>query len=452
MPNLDTPTFPFTATGVYVQTAAPLQFGTIPVGATEVAPITISNFGVSGTVTIGTSFNDPSYTVLTTPQNTCQAGIAPGQSCTLPVQFNPSTVGPHNALLTLTPSAGPAPAAVGLNGTAAAIPQISGISPSYGAPAAVITITGSNLGATQGNGYVTVGGAISQVTSWSSTSITIRVPSRATTGNVVVTTAGGPSNGLPFTFYPFPTISGFSPASVAVGSPVTITGNGLLDGGSLARVSFNGIPATIVTDSSGGIQVNVPEGATTGPVAVHVNGVTIFSSTNFEVAGLPVPEISGISPGYGAPAAVINVSGTNFGATQSGGFVTIGGAPSEVIAWSNTGIMVRVPSRASTGNLVVTAGGGTSNGASFTFYSEPSITGLSVDSGPVGTSVTITGNNLVDGGNNATVTFGGIPATISSGTSGSIQVTVPTGATSGRLLVKVNGVSLIASTLFTVTP
>ena len=70
----------------------------------------------------------------------------------------------------------------------------------------------------------------------------------------------------------------------------------------------------------------------------------------------------------------------------------------------------------------------------------------------VGTLVTITGSNLLDGGDNATVTFNGTPAAISSDTSGSIPVTVPTGATSGRILVHVNGVTLIATTDFIVTP
>ena len=125
MQNLYTPTFPFTATGVYVQTATPLQFGTISSGTTEVLPLTVSNFGLPGTVTVGTSINGPSYTVLTTAQNTCQAGIAAGQSCNLPVQFDPIAVGIQNDTLTITPSAGPAPANVALNGTAVAPPTFA---------------------------------------------------------------------------------------------------------------------------------------------------------------------------------------------------------------------------------------------------------------------------------------------------------------------------------------
>ncbi len=125
MPNLYASTFSFTATGVYVQTATPLQFATIPTGATEVQPLTITNFGLPGTVTVATSVNGSSYTVLTTAQNTCLAGITAGQSCTLPVQFNPTADGAQNDTLTITPSAGPTPATVALNGTAVAPPTFA---------------------------------------------------------------------------------------------------------------------------------------------------------------------------------------------------------------------------------------------------------------------------------------------------------------------------------------
>jgi hypothetical protein len=173
-------------------------------------------------------------------------------------------------------------------------------------------------------------------------------------------------------------------------------------------------------------------------------------SSSFTV--IPAPQISGISPNYGAPSALVNITGTNFGATQGNSSVTVGGAPSYVVSWSNTAIAIEVPSRAATGNIVVTTEGEASNGEAFTFYSEPSITSLSANSGAIGTSVTITGNNLLDGRNNAIVTLNGTPATISSDTSGNIQVTVPTGATSGRMLVKVNGVTTIATSVFTITP
>ncbi len=447
MQNLDTPTFPFTATGVYVSSSTPLQFADISTGATAVLPLTITNFGLPGTVTVGTSINSASYTVLNTTQNTCLAGITAGQSCILPVEFNPSSAGDYSGLLTLTPSAGPAPALVSLNGSAG-IPQISGISPSYGAPSAVINLAGNNFGATQGSGYVTVGGALSEVTAWSNNAITIRVPSRATTGNVVVIADAMVSNGAAFTFYSFPTITNVSATSGTVGSLVTITGTNLLDGGGNAAVTFNGTPATVASDTSGSIHFAVPTGASSGRLLVEVNGVTLVALTDFTPT---VPQISGIGPNYGAPSAVISISGNNFGATQGSGYVTVGGALSQVTAWSNNAIAIRVPSNGATGNVIVTALGTTSNGVPFTFYPFPTITSVSGTTGTVGSLVTISGTNLLDGGNKAIVTFNGTPATIVSETSGSIQVAVPTSASSGRLLVVVNGVTLVALGDFTPT-
>ncbi len=329
-------------------------------------------------------------------------------------------------------------------------PQISSISPNYGAPAAPIIITGNGFGATQGNSVVTVGGAPSYVASWSNTAIEILVPSRATTGNIVVTVDGLSSNGEPFTFYSYPAITEVSPLSGPVGTPVTITGNNLLDGGNNATVTFNGTPAAVLSDTSTSIMVDVPTGATTGPIHVRVNGIPLNDAGTFTVTSSQL-NISRISPNYGAPAAPIIITGNGFGATQGNSVVTVGGAPSYVASWSNTAIEILVPSRATTGNIVVTVDGLSSNGEPFTFYSYPAITEVSPLSGPVGTPVTITGNNLLDGGNNATVTFNGTPAAVLSDTSTSIMVDVPTGATTGPIHVRVNGIPLNDAGTFTVT-
>ncbi len=121
MANLYTPTLPFTATGVYPVTSA-LQFGSIFVGATEVLPLTVSNFGLAGTATVGTSVNGSSYNVLTTAQNTCQAGIAAGQSCILPVEFDPVSIGTYDNALTLEASGSSSPSpTVALDGIAAGL-------------------------------------------------------------------------------------------------------------------------------------------------------------------------------------------------------------------------------------------------------------------------------------------------------------------------------------------
>ena len=101
-----------------------LNFGTVSSGSTEQLSLTVTNVGLPGTVTIGTtitvsgeSIKGHSFQVLTTSENTCSAGIPTGQSCTLPVEFAPTMSGDHADVLTLTPSADGGATAVSLVGT-----------------------------------------------------------------------------------------------------------------------------------------------------------------------------------------------------------------------------------------------------------------------------------------------------------------------------------------------
>jgi hypothetical protein len=101
-----------------------LKFGSVSSGSTEVLPLTVTNVGLPGTVGVGTAITvratrtpTSTYKILTTAQNTCLAGIAEGESCTLPVEFAPTTSGTHDDLLTLTPSAGGGSTTVWLVGT-----------------------------------------------------------------------------------------------------------------------------------------------------------------------------------------------------------------------------------------------------------------------------------------------------------------------------------------------
>src|SRR5258708_39612269 len=69
----------------------------------------------------------------------------------------------------------------------------------------------------------------------------------------------------------------------------------------------------------------------------------------------------------------------------------------------------------------------------------PNISSLSPTSGLVGTSVTIARTNFGSTQGTSTVTFNGTTATVTSWGSGSIQVTVPSGATTGNVVVNVGG-------------
>src|ERR1035437_2491564 len=67
----------------------------------------------------------------------------------------------------------------------------------------IVTVVGKNFGATRGTSTVTVGaGAVAAYIAWSDTRVSVAIGSNAATGNIVLTTADGASNGLPFTVRP----------------------------------------------------------------------------------------------------------------------------------------------------------------------------------------------------------------------------------------------------------
>jgi len=69
----------------------------------------------------------------------------------------------------------------------------------------------------------------------------------------------------------------------------------------------------------------------------------------------------------------------------------------------------------------------------------PSITGMSGNVGQVGDSVTLTGTNFGTGSLPVSVAFNGTPTTITSRGTDSVTVTVPTGATTGQVVVASKG-------------
>jgi hypothetical protein len=82
----------------------------------------------------------------------------------------------------------------------------------------------------------------------------------------------------------------------------------------------------------------------------------------------------------------------------------------------------------------------------------PTITGFSPTSGDVGETVTIQGTNFDTTAADNTVTFNGVTATVDSSTATSIVTTVPSGATTGSIFVKVDGMTAASSNSFTVRP
>jgi gliding motility-associated-like protein len=80
-----------------------------------------------------------------------------------------------------------------------------------------------------------------------------------------------------------PTITSLSPSIALIGTTITINGSNFNTLFSTS-VEFNGVSAPIIDITPGTITVNVPVGATTGPIEVTIGCNSVISSSNFTVA------------------------------------------------------------------------------------------------------------------------------------------------------------------------
>lgn len=380
-----------------------------------------SNFGLTqGNSTI--SFNGVSGTPTSWSSNTIVVPV-PAAATSGPIVATVRGVASNSMSFTVTPG-------------------ITNLSATSGVIGSSITITGSAFGATQGTSTVTFNGTTATPTNWANTSITVPVPTGATTGNVVVTVGGLASNGVAFSVKP--NIQSINPAAAGIGDSVTINGTSFGATQGTSSVTFNGTAATPTNWSDTSIVVPVPAGSTTGSVVVTVNGLA-SSGFSFGVA----PKITGISPNVGPAGQSVTISGTSFGASQGTSTVSFNGTAATPSSWTATSITVPVPSGATSGNVVVTVGGLASTGFGFTVASH--ITTVNPASGAVGDSVTVTGTDFGATQGTSTITFNGTAATPSSWNNTSITVPVPAGATSGSIVTNVAGVAS-NSVSFTVKP
>ncbi len=264
-----------------------------------------------------------------------------------------------------------------------------------------------------------------------------------TASNAFGTSSASSSNSITITIL-VPSISSISPSSgpPSGGTSVTIMGSNFT---SNATVTFGGNVGSDTFVSSTELMATSPPGAGSVSVVVTENGQTSNSVTFSYLA----PTISSISPSSGPPSGgtVVTITGSNF---TSNATVTFGGNPATAVTFvSSTEIQATSPQGSGSVSVVVTESGQTSNSLSFN-YLAPTISSISPSSGTTsgGTVVTITGSNFTS---NATVTFGGNPATaVTFVSSTEIQATSPSGTGSVAVVV-VQGPQVSNSLSFTYT-
>jgi len=242
-----------------------------------------------------------------------------------------------------------------------------------------------------------------------------------------------------------PFISGLSPHLGGTGASVTITGSNFgASQGSGSTVSFNGTTASSITSwSAAYIVAVVPSGTTTGPVVVTVSSVQSIGNPTFTLIN---PVISNLEPPNGEAGGEVIVNGSGFGANQASSQVQFNGVAAGVVSWSDTSITVYAPNNATSGPVTVIEDGVTSNGVQFTVTGPLSVTAISPTSGPVGTSVTVTGTGFGATQSNSTVAFGGTNAAVTSWSDTHIVAVVPSGASTGPVGATVASVTAYGPT------
>ncbi|MFC9234776.1 IPT/TIG domain-containing protein [Streptomyces decoyicus] len=352
--------------------------------------VAISGCGLADTSDV--TFGAASVPTFTVTSDTLITAVAPPGSGSVRVSVS-TAGGPSNSLT------------YSYTGSAES-PVLKAIAPEAGDPAGGSDIIAMGSGFT-GTTAVDFGGtAAAGFTVASDTIIGITTPPGTGTVPVRVTTPGGTSNGVSFTYSASlpPRLVAVTPQSARTGDTVVIFGCKV----NRARsVAFGGHPAesfTVLSDNV--ILAVVPSGTGTVPVTVTTPAGT-SNPVRFTYVSAPV--IEAIAPEAGDPAGGSDIIAVGSGFTGATAVDFGGTAAAAFTVASDTIIGITTPPGTGTVPVRVTTPGGTSNGVSFTYSASlpPRLVAVTPRSGRPGRTVVIFGCKV----NRArSVAFGGHPA------------------------------------------
>ncbi|MCX6404200.1 MAG: IPT/TIG domain-containing protein [Actinobacteria bacterium] len=324
-------------------------------------------------------------------------------------------------------------------------PVINSLSVTGGALGSLLTINGKDLTGTSSVKFTAnkLANLSDPATVITDTAVTVKVPAGATTGVITLTARGGAVTSSSFTVYQLPTLSAPAPTVGKAGAIISIAGT-YLTGATFRIGGVVATPAPSFTATAVSARIVVPAGAAlstaVGDSTVSVTTLGGTASAPFTVVGAPA--ISDLSSSSAVVGTDITISGSrllNPTASPAAAAISvkIGGVAAPVKAGATSSqLVVTVPLTAPVGSTTVsvtTLGGTVSTGLTV-LPRAPSVSGLNVATQNRGLTVRISGTNLL----NATVTIGGVSATITGGaTAAALVVTVPENAPLGSQTVLV---------------
>lgn len=242
---------------------------------------------------------------------------------------------------------------------------------------------------------------------------------------------------------PPPGITSFTPASAATGSTVSIIGTNFKG---ITAVSFGGVAAKSFTVvSSTEIKAVVANGNSGNVTVTNTWGTGSKGGFTY----LPPPVIITFTPTSGEVGTTITITGNNFtGATS----VSFGGIAASSFNIVNPNTITAVIATGASGDVTVTSPYGTGSRAGFQFITNaPVITIVNPTAGPIGSTVTITGNNFSNNLNDNIVYFGAVKAVVTEASQTTLKTIVPVGATFDYITVTNRNLTAYSLKPFVVT-
>jgi hypothetical protein len=362
--------------------------------------VTISGTGLTGAT--GVSFGGVAATFVVVSDTTITATVPPS-----------AQQGPVDVIVSTPTGTSPVSSADQFTYSLQSPPNLTLLNPTSvsGTGGVVVNLTGTGFTGATG---VTFDSVAVPFTVQSDTWIIATAPAHtAVPVSVIVTTPGGPSGSLPFSYSPAapaPTITTLTPTTgtTAGGDVVTILGTGFT---TATDVQFGGTSAPsfqVLSDTA--ITVVVPAG-TAG--AVNVTVVTVVGSASLSSAftyGAPSPPtVTGIGQMSGPIGTVVIITGSGFTTATAVSF----GSYSASFTINNDSQITAVAPAQGMGpvNVTVTTAAGTATASNqFTYTTTtPTLTALSPAAGPLvgGNAIAISGTGFLGA---TGVSFGGAPA------------------------------------------
>jgi uncharacterized repeat protein (TIGR03803 family) len=217
--------------------------------------------------------------------------------------------------------------------------------------------------------------------------------------------------------------------------------------GTIYRIKPAGTFSTLYSfdGTKGGAPMTTVLQHTTGILYGDTNSGGTHNTGTFYSFKTGLAAYAALLPTSGKVGKTIGILGQGFNNATG---VSFNGTNATFNVVSDTYLTAKIPAGATTGAVTVAIPSGNLK-SKITFRVTPQIKSFTPTSGPVGTSVAITGVSLTQ---TSKVTFGGVKATsvvVNSDTK--VTATVPTGAKTGKIVITTPGGTATSSGVFTVT-